>query len=86
MKRHIVRVLIAALLMFAGWSGRGLARPTTNEFNVYFDASTGEVAAECGRGCVSHDDWMSFGLIYQCDDNPCRVVIKGQGRASISRR
>jgi hypothetical protein len=86
MKRHVVRVVIAASLLFTGWSAHGLARLTTKDFRVTVDTNTGEVAAECGAGCLSRDDASSFGLIYQCDDNPCRVVILGRGRAVISRR
>ena len=88
MRKNVWRVTFAVLLLIAGWSARGWARPATIQAQVTFDGSTGEVTAECGSGCLVRPDIPNsdeFYFMYACEKAPCRVVISGRGALTLDR-
>ena len=88
LKRNVLRVTLAVVLILAGWSARSWATPGPTWFDVTFDAHTGEVTARCGFDCsarVDQPDSDEFGFVYHCVKAPCQVYVHGRGALNLDR-
>jgi hypothetical protein len=59
MRRTIVRVATAVVLLGLGWM-TGRAQTTEPDFELVVDAPPGETNVECRRGC--HMAWLERGI------------------------
>ena len=84
MRHAILLVVLAAMLVVAGWSA-GLAQARVADFYVTVDAPAGEIRATCSRGC----DWPATQgeplpvIVYRCQSQPCRLMFDGRGRVTV---
>ena len=84
MKRAMLLVVLAVVLVGAGWSA-GLAQARVADFYVTVDVPAGETRATCSRGC----DWPATPgetpptIVFKCSSQPCRLMFNGQGRVTV---
>jgi hypothetical protein len=84
MKRHLLLIAVAVILVAAGWlAGRATAQARVADFEIGIEAPRGEVNLMCSRGC----DWPSTGtpgaISYRCDSDRCRWTINGRGPITL---
>ncbi len=86
MKRTLLGVLLATVLIGAGWSV-GKAQTRVADFEIAIDAPRGQVKVTCSRGC----DWFSDGgssvpttsFTMRCETERCRWMFSGHGRITL---
>jgi hypothetical protein len=80
-KRTLLRIVLAAGFIGAGWS-LGNAQAPVADFEITIDAPRGEVRVTCSRGC----DWAkergnpSPMTGFRCETERCRETFNGHGR------
>jgi hypothetical protein len=84
MKRELLLIVVAVLLVGAGWSaGRATAQARVADFELSIEAPRGEVRVACSRGC----DWPSTGALatinFRCDSEQCRWMVDGHGAITM---
>jgi hypothetical protein len=78
MTRIILRIVLIAGLLVAGWSA-GKAQTTVADFELSVRVANGKMTLICGRGC----DWPGATpatISVDCTTNaPCRGTVTGHG-------
>lgn len=83
MRRHARLVVVAALLVAAGWSAG--AQRAVADFEINVEVPRGQVTVSCARGC----DWPreatsrlhTTSLV--CETERCRFMFNGYGRITL---
>jgi hypothetical protein len=86
MRRKALLVVVAVLLVAAGWSAGRTTRAQTRvaDFEISIDAP-GQVNVTCSRGC----DWPSVAgerlptMSFRCESERCRWMLNGYGRITV---
>jgi hypothetical protein len=84
MRRMLLLVAIASVLVAVGWSA-GRAQPLVADFSVSVDAPPGQITVTCSKGC----DWPAEpgtpprSIRVNCDRRPCQVMFNGRGRITV---
>lgn len=83
MKRTLLRIVLAAGFIGAGWS-LGIAQARVADFEITIDAPRGEVRLTCARGC----DWGKLGspsltTSFRCETERCKGTFNGHGRITL---
>jgi hypothetical protein len=85
MRRTALLIVVAVLLVAAGWSaGRTTAQTRVADFEISIDAP-GQVNVTCSRGC----DWPSVPgerlptMNFRCESERCRWMLNGYGRITV---
>ena len=84
MKREALLIVVALLLVVAGWSaGRTTAQARVADFEISIEAPRGEVKVTCARGC----DWPAAGTLptitFRCESERCRWTVDGHGPITL---
>ena len=84
MTLRVLRVAMAAALVFAGWSA-GKAQTKVADFEIAIDAPRGSVKVLCHRGCEwARDPGTALQTIsVQCDTDRCKTIVNGHGRVML---
>lgn len=83
MRRQALLVVVAALLVAAGWSAG--AQRAVADFEINVEVPRGQVTVSCARGC----DWPreatsrlpTTSLV--CETERCRFMFNGYGRITL---
>jgi hypothetical protein len=84
MRRNVVFVVAALLLVVASWSA-GKAQTRVADFEISIDAPRGDLKVTCARGC----DWSPEQgssvptTSFRCETERCRWVLNGHGRVTL---
>ena len=84
MKREALIIVVAVLLVVAGWlAGRGAAQVRVADFEISIEAPRGEVKVTCARGC----DWPMAATLptinFRCESERCRWMADGHGPITL---
>ena len=83
MKRRVLRIVLAAGFIGAGWS-LGNAQARVADFEMTIDAPRGEVKLMCSRGCAwGEKESPSQTTSFRCDTDRCRAAFNGHGRITF---
>ena len=83
MKRTLLRIVLAAAFIGAGWS-LGNAQARVADFEITIDAPRGDVRLTCSRGCAwGEKDSPSQTTTFKCETQRCRESFNGHGRIML---
>ena len=86
MKRTLLRIVLAAGFIGAGWS-LGNAQARVADFEITIDAPRGDVRLMCSRGCAwGEKGSRSLTTSFRCETERCRETFTGHGRVTLGDR